>query len=221
MAVLVGGIVAIGLIKLNPTASGDHLPAFSRPVLFELRAFFLYFPCFLPIKPPLSLSPFRPPFSRLDGRTMMIPFIVYTAAFAAPADPQKLDEVLATWRAAEASTARRAEGGDKLNGFHFRSKIGEKRRGEEKKGRKRRPFSFWPSVLLREEGEEKIGAAACCFSQPHLPNALFPHLPLSPSLDLTCAAPKSHLIYGRRRTFFKESNLRSDPDLESKSLRLW
>ena len=118
---------------------------------------------------------------------MMIPFIVYTtaaafaafAAFAAPVDPQKLDEVLATWRAAEASTARRAEGGDKLNGFHFRSKIGEKRRGEEERGSKGRPFSFWPSVLLREEGEEKIGAAACCFSQPHLPNALFPHLPLS------------------------------------------
>ena len=70
-AVLVGGIVAIGLIKLNPTASGDHLPAFSRPVLFELRAFFLYFPCFLPIKPPLSLPlPVGlPSVGWTDGRT--------------------------------------------------------------------------------------------------------------------------------------------------------
>ena len=112
-------------------ASGNDVPVFSRPVLFELRAFFLYFPCFLPIKPPLSLSASLQSVGWTDGPTMMIPFIVYTAAFAAPVDPQKLDEVLATWRAAEASTA---EGGDKLNGFHFRSKIGEKRRGEKERG---------------------------------------------------------------------------------------
>ena len=156
---------------------------------------------------------------------MMIPFIVYTtatafAAFAAPVDPQKLDEVLATWRAAEASTARRAEGGDKLNGFHFRSKIGEKKRGEEKKAGRGDLFLFGHRCYY-ERRERRRSELLLAASLSLISRMLCFHICLSPSLALTCAAPKSHLIYGRRRTFFKESNLRSDPDLESKSLRLW
>ena len=152
---------------------------------------------------------------------MMIPFIVYTtvAASAAPVDPQKLDEVLATWRAAEASTARRAEGGDKLNGFHFRSKIGEK---EERGGRRKRGDLFlFGHRCYYERRERRRSELLLAASLSLISRMLCFHICLSPSLALTCAAPKSHLIYGRRRTFFKESNLRSDPDLESKSLRLW
>ena len=118
---------------------------------------------------------------------------------------------MAPWRAEEerrAAAAAAAEGGDKLNGFHFRSKIGESR-GKEKQ-KKRRPFFFlaFGVITIRGARERTELLPLLVLSVSSL-DALFPHLPLSRSL--TCAAPKSHLIYRRRWRRDEESNLRSGP----------
>ena len=126
---------------------------------------------------------------------MMIPFIVYTtatafAASAALADPQKLDEVLATWRAAEASTARRAEGGDKLNGFHFRSKIGEKKRGEEKKAGRGDLFLFGHRCYY-ERRERRRSELLLAASLSLISRMLCFHICLSLPLSLSLARLRS------------------------------
>ena len=110
--------------------------------------------------------------------------------------------------------AAAAEGGDKLNGFHFRSKIGESR-GKEKGSRRRSRrsedlffFLAFGVITIRGARERTELLPLLVLSVSSL-DALFPHLPLPRSL--TCAAPKSHLIYRRRRRRDEESNLRSGP----------